>query len=174
METRLSKKLADKIASLDISHPYVWKLRVSEADFNELEVCLSTIVSDRGVAALAKPENATSTIVYMAEWYKRKYQSGNRNQLIENLDLETLWTNSGISKKRYLYQDDSGQKRWLYSIYVLGGLAIQHELNRHDKMKFLKGLGHIYPHRNSAALILDGASRAATFPAALTRQRPPY
>lgn len=138
METRLSKKLADKIASLDISHPYVWKLRLSEADFNELEVCLSAIMSDCGVAALAKPENATSTIVYMAEWYKRKYQSGNRNQLIENLDLETLWTNSGISKKRYLYQDDSGQKRWLYSIYVLGGLAIQHELNRHDKMKFLK------------------------------------
>lgn len=90
METRLSKKLADKIASLDISHPYVWKLRLSEADFNELEVCLSAIMSDCGVAALAKPENATSTIVYMAEWYKRKYQSGNRNQLIENLDLETL------------------------------------------------------------------------------------
>lgn len=98
METRLSKKLADKIASLDISHPYVWKLRLSEADFNELEVCLSAIMSDCGVAALAKSENATSTIVYMAEWYKRKYQSGNRNQLIENLDLETLWTNSGISK----------------------------------------------------------------------------
>lgn len=84
----------------------------------------------------------------MAEWYKRKYQSGNRNQLIENLDLETLWTNSGISKKRHLYQDDSGQKRWLYSIYVLGGLAIQHELNRHDKMKFLKGLCRIYHGEN--------------------------
>lgn len=55
METRLSKKLADKIASLDTSHPYVWKLRMSEADFNELEVCLSAIVSDCGVAALAKP-----------------------------------------------------------------------------------------------------------------------
>lgn len=138
METRLSKKLADKIASLDTSHPYVWKLRLSEADFNELEVCLNAIVSDCGVAALAKPENAMTTMVYMAEWYKRKYQSGNRNQLIENMDLETLWSNSGISKKLYLYQDDSGQKRWLYSIYVLGGLAIQHELNRHDKMKFLK------------------------------------
>ena len=108
METRLSKKLADKIASLDISHPYVWKLRLSEADFNELEVCLSAIVSDCGVAALAKPENAMTTIIYMAEWYKRKYQSGNRNRLIENLDIETLWTNAGISKKRYLYKDDSG------------------------------------------------------------------
>ena len=174
METRLSKKLADKIASLDISHPYVWKLRLSEADFNELEVCLSAIVSDCGVAALAKPENATSTIVYMAEWYKRKYQSGNRNPLIENLDLETLWSNSGISKKRYLYQDDSGQKRWLYSIYVLGGLAIQHELNRHDKMKFLKGLCRIYHGENYTLENLDEASRAAAFRESIKRQHSLY
>lgn len=174
METRLSKKLADKIASLDISHPYVWKLRLSKADFKELEVCLSAIVSDCGIAALAKPENATSTIVYMAEWYKRKYQSGNRNQLIENLDFETLWTNSGISKKRYLYQDDSGQKRWLYSIYVLGGLAIQHELNRHDKMKFLKGLCRIYHGENYTLENLDEASRAAAFRESIKRQHSLY
>lgn len=174
METRLSKKLANKIASLDISHPYVWKLRLSEADFNELEVCLSAIVSNCGVAALAKPENATSTIVYMAEWYKRKYQSGNRNPLIENLDLETLWSNSGISKKRYLYQDDSGQKRWLYSIYVLGGLAIQHELNRHDKMKFLKGLCRIYHGENYTLENLDEASRAAAFRESIKRQHSLY
>jgi len=174
METRLSKKLADKIASLDITHPYVWKLRLSEADFNELEVCLSAIMSDCGVAALAKPENATSTIVYMAEWYKRKYQSGNRNPLIENLDLETLWSNSGISKKRYLYQDDSGQKRWLYSIYVLGGLAIQHELKRHDKMKFLKGLCRIYHGENYTLENLDEASRAAAFRESIKRQHSLY
>lgn len=174
METRLSKKLADKIASLDTSHPYVWKLRLSEADFNELEVCLSAIVSDCVVAALAKPENATTTIVYMAEWYKRKYQSGNRNQLIENLDLETLWNNSGFSKKRYLYQDDSGQKRWLYSIYVLGGLAIQHELNRHDKMKFLKGLCRIYHGENYTLENLDEASRAAAFRESIKRQHSLY
>ena len=63
METRISKKLADKIASLDISHPYVWKLRLSEADFNELEVCLSASMADCGGAALARSENATSAIV---------------------------------------------------------------------------------------------------------------
>lgn len=147
---------------------------MSEADFNELEVCLSAIVSDCGVAALAKPENATTTIVYMAEWYKRKYQSGNRNQLIENLDLETLWSNSGISKKRYLYQDDSGQKRWLYSIYVLGGLAIQHELNRHDKMKFLKGLCRIYHGENYTLENLDEASRAVAFRESIKRQHSLY
>ncbi len=131
-------------------------------------------MSDYGVAVLAKPENAMTTIVYMAEWYKRKYQSGNRNQLIENLDLETLWNNSGISKKRYLYQDDSGQKRWLYSIYVLGGLAIQHELNRHDKLKFLKGLCRIYHGENYTLENLDEASRAAAFRESIKRQHSLY
>ena len=174
MPRRLSKSLADKIASLDICHPYVWKLRLSEADFKELEVCLSAIASDGGTAALAKPENALTTIVYMAEWYKREYQSGNRNQLIENLDLETLWANAGISKKRYLYQDDSGQKRWLYSIYVLGGLAIQHELNRHDRMKFLKGLCRIYHGENYTLENLDEASRAAAFRESIKRQHSLY
>ncbi|MCS2308244.1 hypothetical protein NXX42_19395 [Bacteroides thetaiotaomicron] len=36
MERRLTKSLEDKIASLDISKPYVWQLRLSETDFKEL------------------------------------------------------------------------------------------------------------------------------------------
>ena len=79
----------------------------------------------------------------MAEWYKRRYRGGNKSELVANLDLETLWTNAGINKKLYLYKDDSSNKRWLYSIYVLGGLAIKHELSRNDNMKFLKGLCRI-------------------------------
>lgn len=88
--------------------------------------------------------------------------------------MKNLWTNSGISKKRYLYQDDSGQKRWLYSIYVLGGLAIQHELNRHDKMKFLKGLCRIYHGENYTLENLDEASRAAAFRESIKRQHSLY
>ena len=144
MERRLTKSLEDKIASLDISKPYVWQLRLSETDFKELEVCLWAISSADGVSALARRENALITIVYMAEWYKRRYRGGNKSELVANLDLETLWTNAGINKKLYLYKDDSSNKRWLYSIYVLGGLAIKHELSRNDNMKFLKGLCRIY------------------------------
>ena len=50
MEGRLSKPLAEKIATIDLSHPYIWKLRLSEADFNEIEVCLKTIVTTQGVS----------------------------------------------------------------------------------------------------------------------------
>lgn len=54
MERRLTKSLEDKIASLDISKPYVWQLRLSETDFKELEVCLWAISSADGVSALAR------------------------------------------------------------------------------------------------------------------------
>lgn len=170
----MTKSLQDKIESLDISLPYVWKLKLSEADFNEIETCVRGIVFAKGVSALAKSDNAIMAIAYMAEWYKRRYQSGNRCELTEGLDLESLWNNAGISKKRYLYKDDNGNKRWLYSIYVLGGLAIQHELNRNDNMKFLKGLCRIYHGENYTLENLDEASRAAAFRESIKRQHSLY
>lgn len=174
MEGRLSKSICDKISSLDISKPYVWQLRLSELEFTELEAYLSAIVSHGGVSILADKENAITTIVYLAEWYKRRYQSGNKNTLTGNLDLETLWNNSGISKHLYLYHDDNGNCRWQYSIFVLGGLAIQHELNRNDKMKFLKGLCRIYHGENYTLENLDEASRAIAFCESIKRKHSLY
>ena len=170
----MTKSLQDKIESLDISLPYVWQLRLSEADFNEIETCLKAIVKKDGVSALAKSDNAIMTIAYMAEWYKRRYQSGNKCELVDGIDLETLWDNAGISKKRYLYKDENGNKRWLYSIYVLGGLAIQHELARNDNMKFLKGLCRIYHGENYTLENLDEASRAVAFRESIKRQHSLY
>lgn len=170
----MTKLLQDKIEALDISLPYVWQLRLSEADFNEIETCLKAIVKKDGVSALAKSDNAIMTIAYMAEWYKRRYQSGNKCELVDGIDLETLWDNAGISKKRYLYKDENGNKRWLYSIYVLGGLAIQHELARNDNMKFLKGLCRIYHGENYTLENLDEASRAVAFRESIKRQHSLY
>lgn len=170
----MTKSLQDKIEALDISLPYVWQLRLSEADFNEIETCLKAIVKKDGVSALAKSDNAIMTIAYMAEWYKRRYQSGNKCELVDGIDLETLWDNAGISKKRYLYKDENGNKRWLYSIYVLGGLAIQHELARNDNMKFLKGLCRIYHGENYTLENLDEASRAVAFRESIKRQHSLY
>lgn len=56
----------------------------------------------------------------------------------------------------------------------LGGLAIQHELNRHDKMKFLKGLCRIYHGENYTLENLDEASRAAAFRESIKRQHSLY
>lgn len=57
---------------------------------------------------------------------------------------------------------------------MLGGLAIQHELNRHDKMKFLKGLCRIYHGENYTLENLDEASRAAAFRESIKRQHSLY
>lgn len=170
----MTKSLQDKIESLDITVPYVWRLRLSEADFNEIETCLKAIVDKVGVTALSKSDNAIMTIAYMAEWYKRRYQSGNKCELTDGINLEELWDNAGISKKRYLYKDENGSKRWLYSIYVLGGLAIQHELARNDNMKFLKGLCRIYHGENYTLENLDEASRAVAFRESIKRQHSLY
>lgn len=166
----MTKSLQDRIEALDISLPYVWRLRLSEADFNEIETCLKAVVEKEGRAALTASDNALMTLVYMAEWYKRRYQSGNPCELTEGIDLETLWDNAGISKKRYLYKDEHGNQRWLYSIYVLGGLAIQHELSRNDNMKFLKGLCRIYHGENYTLENLDEATRAIAFRESIKRQ----
>ena len=170
----MTKSLQDKIESPDITVPYVWRLRLSEADFNEIETCLKAIVDKVGVTALSKSDNAIMTIAYMAEWYKRRYQSGNKCELTDGINLEELWDNAGISKKRYLYKDENGSKRWLYSIYVLGGLAIQHELARNDNMKFLKGLCRIYHGENYTLENLDEASRAVAFRESIKRQHSLY
>ena len=170
----MTKSLQDKIEALDISLPYVWRLRLSEADFNEIETCLKAVVESEGVSALTGADHAIMTIAYMAEWYKRRYQSGNKCDLVDGIDLEALWDNAGISKKRYLYKDENGNKRWLYSIYVLGGLAIQHELARNDNMKFLKGLCRIYHGENYTLENLDEASRAIAFRESIKRQHSLY
>ena len=57
----MTKSLQDKIESLDITVPYVWRLRSSEADFNEIETYLKTIVDKEGVTALSKSDNAIMT-----------------------------------------------------------------------------------------------------------------
>ena len=170
----MERRLKDKIAQLDICQPYVWRLRLTEADFTELEADLNDVARNQGCQALVSEEYALATVVYMAEWYKRRYQRGNKCDMVDGLDLETLWTNAGISKKRYLYRDDNGNKRWLYSIYVLGGLAIKHELGRNDGMRFLKGLCRIYHGENYTLENLDDASRAVAFRESIKRQHSLY
>lgn len=170
----MERRLKDKIAQLDISQPYVWRLRLTETDFTELETDLNDVARNQGCQALVSEKYALATVVYMAEWYKRRYQRGNKCDMVDGLDLETLWTNAGISKKRYLYRDDNGNKRWLYSIYVLGGLAIKHELGRNDGMRFLKGLCRIYHGENYTLENLDDASRAVAFRESIKRQHSLY
>lgn len=174
MQGGLVKSVQDKISSFDVREPYVWRLKLSEMDFNYIETYLNDVVSQEGILGLSKSENAITTVVFIAEWYKRRYQSGNKNGLIEGLDFEQLWYNAGLNKKLFLYHDENGNNRWLYSTYVLGGLAIQHELNRNDNMRFLKGLCRIYHGENYSLENLDESSRAIAFRESIKSQHSLY
>lgn len=171
MQGRLSQQLKKKLEQFDLRQPYVWKLKLSEADFSELEACIKSCISENGKNEIIQEENAITTLIYMAEWYKRKYLSGSKNELLEGLDLETLWVNTGLSSKAYLYRDANGSRRWEYSIYVLGGLAIQHELSRNDNMKFLKGLCRLYHGEDYTLENIDDQSRAVAFRESIKRKQ---
>ncbi len=164
MKTKLSPELQEKLSHLTPHEPYVWRLRLSESDFQEIEAAVEACAKGQGLSALCSKENALITVAYIAEWYKRRYQGGCKNAVIDGLDLEALWRNSDISEKRYLYSDANGQKRRLYSLYVLGGLAVEHELGRGDGTRFLKALCRIYRYGENPTLEnLDSAARATAF-----------
>ena len=148
----------------------MWRLGLSISEFEQLEKA----IADCNPSELEDPKNALATIVYIAEWYKRKYRSGNKNPFSEKINYEALWNNSGINQKKYLYRDSNGDIRWQYSLYVLGGLAIQHELNRNDKGRFLKALCRIYHGENYTLENLDEAARAIAFRESIRKKHSLY
>ena len=127
----MNEALQSRISAMDLKHPYVWKLRISASEFAELEEAVRTGKTD-----------AKQNVVYLAEWYKRRYDGGAKKPVRE-LDGKTLFEQSGIEQAGNLFQMDNGNKAWQYSIYVLGGVAIPFELGKTSK-KFLKELCRIY------------------------------
>ena len=169
MEGGLSPQLQAKLNDWSAAQPYVWQLRLSESDFKELEATIThQLKADNGRHETLLSEHwALAVLLYMAEWYKRCYQSGNTNDLLQldTNELKQLWQTLGINTLLYLYTDASGNSRWQYSTYVLGGLAIRHELNRKesDNGRFLKGLCRIFNGENYTLENLDDATRAVAF-----------
>lgn len=158
---RLSDALKTRIASLDPARPWVWRLMLSPSEFVELESALKS-----GLSGIDEQQWARALLVYVAEWYKRCYQSGNACPLLETNPssiLEKAWKASGFKWQRFVYTDEGGNYRWLYSTYVLGGLAIRHELGRNDRLRFLKALCRIYHHEDYTLENLEDESRAVSF-----------
>ena len=170
---RLSETLATKIAGFNTAEPYVWQLKLTAADFKELETSILDSIKAHGSKAhLTTREWALKVVIYLAEWYKRCYASGNTNDklALDSSDLQKIWENSGINPKHFVYRDDGGNRRWLYSIYVLGGLAIQHELGRGDNRRFLKTLCRIYHGEDVEFGKVDDINRAVAFRESIKRE----
>lgn len=168
---RLSPSLFGRITSLPKATPWVWLLRLSESDFLELEDFLK---ANRNF--VATEDFAIFTIVYLAEWYKRRYASGNTEDALglDSTALEKVWELSGLNTDSFVYTDGQGHKRWLYSAYILGGLAINHELGRNDSGRFLKALCRIYHHEEYTLENLEDEARAISFRESIRRRHSLY
>ncbi len=168
----MNTELRDKIENINLAEPFIWRLRLSETDFNELK---SAVIAVERTELLTK-KWAKVVIAYMAEWYKRKYKGGTNHDALNlsSSELEAIWKKSGFNIERLVYCDSSGNHRWQYSTYVLGGLAIRHELGRNDKRKFLKALCRLYHHENYTLENLDSEERAISFRESIQREHSLY
>jgi hypothetical protein len=151
----LTPDLAKRIASADLMEPYVWRLKLSAADFEQLELAITQSISEKGgsYTHLISADSAWVIMVYLAEWYKRRYSGGESNSGFkainpESSELKKLWELSGIDTNTFVYTSDKGDRLWQYSMYVLGGLGIRHELGRKQSARFLKQLCRLLHNEN--------------------------
>lgn len=152
-----------RLTIADPQQPWVWRMKLTEQDFLALQTRLVQTVADHkgGHAHLwANQEAAQETVIYMAEWYKRCYEKDAKDALqLTSDELEKVWTAAGISDQ-LLYTDATGARRLRYSIYVLGGLAVRHEVRQKS---FLKQLCRLYYGGDCTADDLKVGASAVAF-----------
>lgn len=174
----MRKELTDRINGLDAAEPWIWKLRLSETDFTEIEESITNSIAENGGSHshLLTPQWARIVIAYMAEWYKRRYSGGNTNDklCLGSEELEAVWKAAGLSIKRLVYVDGNGNHRWQYSTYVLGGLAIRHELCRGDNGRFMKAVCKIYHKEKYTIENLENEERAVSFRESIQKEHSLY
>ena len=177
-DIKLLECLDEKIALFNIARPYVWELKLSQNDFDTLHLAITqSIASHAGsISHLLTRESAVRIIIYLAEWYKRCYQSGSGDNKAIDPDseqLKALWAASGLDIDNYVYRTEGGNHLWQYSTYVLGGLAIKHELGKSDR-KFLKALCRILNNDNYTLENLEDESRAIAFRSSINNHHSLY
>lgn len=107
--------LRSRIGKMDLKRPYVWQLRISAGEFAALEEAVR-----KGDAT------PLENVVYLAEWYKRRYDGGSAKP-VKDFNYQAIFEASGIAHEGNLFETEGGIKTWRYSIYVLGGLAFKFE-----------------------------------------------
>ena len=131
-----------KLYTFNPNRPYIWELKITEDEFCSLEEDLCGYVPDA-----SKKEDALKTLIYVAEWYKRRYTNRAKKDYQKTFggikpDLETVWKTLAIDEK-YLYKGENGQKLYLYSTFILCGLAVKFERQKNEK-PFLRALCRVY------------------------------
>ena len=181
----LSRRVEQMRQGILHGRPYVWELRLSFDEFNALEAAINQSISSHAGKHdhLLSEEFAVIVVMYLAEWYKRFYkgndtQDENKILALTSKELERLYDLSGIDKNTYVYNasknPDKTSYRWLESMQVLGGLAVQAELKRDDNDRLLSRLCKIFHGEDIELDDLKDRNRAVAFQESIARQHSLY
>lgn len=185
-DTSLLKCLPDKVDKLkqliDAGRPYVWELRLSLNEFYELEAAIGNSISSHtgDYHHLLSEEFAVIIVMYLAEWYKRFYQGSetmddNKVLSLNTEELKKLYQLAKIDSNTFVYNasknPDKTSYRWMESLQVLGGLAVQAELKRDENDdKLLSQLCKIFHGEEIDLDDLKDRNRAVAFQESIARQ----
>lgn len=108
--------------------PYVWKLRISQDNYQKLKSKLKSVCEAYGSKKQRLLEqHAEKLLAYVAEWYRREYtaREGNAIKEISRYISAKEIFDSCPRWNDFVYSGESNDC-WLYSMYVLGGLPIKY------------------------------------------------
>lgn len=146
--------------------PFTWRLRLPYHRFCELEKLVDSAAGEMQLHDSTAASRAF--IIYLAEWYKWRYRPGTESDRHFNpagSRIRELLVAAGIDPGRWVaVNPETGRHSWLYSVYVLGGLPVAHEMNRTADSRFLRSLCRLY-HGGTLQPGdgIDGSDRAEAF-----------
>ncbi len=181
----LPQKVEEMKQSVLRGAPYVWKLRLSLAEFCDLESAIGNSISSHAGnhEHLLTEDFAIVVVIYLAEWYKRFYcgadtMDENKVLSLNTEELKRLYELAGIDTKTFVYNasknPDKTSYRWQESLQVLGGLAVQAELKQDKHDNLLPKLCKLFHGEDIDLDDLRDRNRAVAFQESIARQHSLY
>ena len=181
----LPQKVEEMKQSILCGKPYVWKLRLSLAEFYDLESATGDSISSHAGhhEHLLTEDFAVVVVIYLAEWYKRFYcgadtMDENKVLSLNTEELKRLYELAGIDAKTFVYNasknPDKTSYRWQEPLQVLGGLAVQAELKRDKHDNLLPKLCKLFHGEDIDLDDLRDRNRAVAFQESIARQHSLY
>ncbi len=166
---------------IDVGRPYVWELRLSLEQFYILETAIADSISSHSndYHHLLSEDFAVILVMYLAEWYKRFYKGAdtmddNKVITLTTDELKKLYQLAKIDANTFVYNastnPDKTSYRWLESLQVLGGLAVQAELKRDKNDALLPQLCKIFHGEEIELDDLKDRNRAVAFQESIARK----
>lgn len=170
---------------IDVGRPYVWELRLSLEQFNILETAIANSISSHSndYHHLLSEDFAVILVMYLAEWYKRFYKGAdtmddNKVITLSTEELKKLYQLAKIDVNTFVYNASTNPNRpslrWLESLQVLGGLAVQTELRRDQNDALLYKLCKIFHGEEIELDDLNDRNRAVAFQESIARKHSLY